>query len=189
MLKRNEELLMKAQERLAFITEIARRNSGIGKTGMMKFLYILQAVYKVPLEYDFEIYTYGPYCQTVMSDIEYAEFTDYIKVSPKSYPNGMNKSQINPGDQSDQILEKDAEILFKYKEEIDKIVNFFGSKTAKELELYSTTVYVTLSFENNHWGNSKSEICRSVQEIKPHFSEEEILAAYDDLVSNHFLSK
>ena len=119
---------MKAQERLAFITEIARRNSGIGKTGMMKFLYILQAVYKVPLEYDFEIYTYGPYCQTVMSDIEYAEFTDYIKVSPKSYPNGMNKYQINPGDQSDQILEKDAEILFKYKEEIDKIVNFFGSK-------------------------------------------------------------
>ena len=180
---------MKTQDRLAFITEIARRSSNIGKTGMMKFLYILEYVGKVPLGYDFGIYTYGPYCQTVMSDIEFAEFADYVKVSAVIYPNGMSGYQINTGDQSDQILERDAAILSEYSGEIDRVVNFFGSKTAKELELYSTTVYVTLSFANNHWGNSKSEICRSVQEIKPHFSIEAISDAYDDLVVNHFLNE
>ncbi len=65
---------MRTQERLAFITEIAKRDSNIGKTGMMKFLYLLQAVYQVPLAYDFEIYTYGPYCQTVMSELNMQSF-------------------------------------------------------------------------------------------------------------------
>ena len=81
---------MNTQERLAFITEIAKRDSNIGKTGMMKMLYLLQAVCNVPLGYDFEIYTYGPYCQTVMSDIEYAEFADYVAVKPVTYSNGMS---------------------------------------------------------------------------------------------------
>lgn len=177
---------MKTRERLAFITEIAKRDSNIGKTGMMKFLYLLQAVYHVPLAYDFEIYTYGPYCQTVMSDIEYAEFADYIKVSPVTYPNGMSGYQINAGDGSDQI--SGTEVLSQYSDEIDHVVDFFGTKTAKELELYSTTVFVALSFKNNHWDGAKDEICHAVQKIKPHFSKKTISDAFDDLTAHHFLN-
>lgn len=176
---------MRTQERLAFITEIAKRDSNIGKTGMMKFLYLLQAVYQVPLAYDFEIYTYGPYCQTVMSDIEYAEFSDYIKIAPVSYPNGMSGYQISAGDNSGQI--SGAEVLSQYSDEIDHVVDFFKDKTARELELYSTTVFVAVSFKNNHWSGSKSEICQAVQKIKPHFSEKTISDAFDDLTRHHFL--
>lgn len=179
---------MKTNDRMAFITEIARRSPDIGKTGMMKYLYILQSVGKVPLGYDFEIYTYGPYCQTVMSDIEFAEFADYVKVAAVTYQNGMSGYHISTGDKSGELLERDTAILSTYEREIDRVVNFFGGKTAKELELYSTTVYVTQSFVSNHWGNSKSEICRSVQEIKPHFSINAISDAYDDLIENHFLN-
>lgn len=178
---------MKTKDRMAFITEIARRSSNIGKTGMMKFLYILQSVGKVPLGYDFEIYTYGPYCQTVMSDIEFAEFADYINVVAITYQNGMSGYHISAGKKSGELLEEDTAILSTYGGEIDRVVSFFGGKTAKELELYSTTVYVTLSFANNHWGNSKNEICRSVREIKPHFSIDAISDAYDALVMNRFL--
>ena len=180
---------MKTQERLGFITEIAKKNPNIGKTGMMKILYLLQAIYKVPLGYDFQIYTYGPYCQTVMSDIEYAEFADYIKMRSVAYPNGMHGYLINISDNSDSILEYDTDILSQYKNELDQVIYFFGSKTAKELERYSTAVYVTLSFKNNHWGNSKDEICQSVKEIKPHFPMETIYAAYDDLTLHHFFEK
>lgn len=178
---------MKTRERLAFIAEIAKRDSNIGKTGMMKFLYLLQAVYHVPLAYDFEIYTYGPYCQAVMSDIEYAEFANYIKVSSVTYPNGMSGYQINAGDDSDQIC--GAKVLSQYSDEIDHVVDFFGSKTAKELELYSTTVFVALSFKNNHWDGSKNEICQAVQKIKPHFSKKTISDAFDDLAAHHFLDQ
>ena len=179
---------MKTPERLAFITEIAKRDSNIGKTGVMKFLYLLQAVYQVPLAYDFEIYTYGPYCQTVMSDIEYAEFADYIKLSPITYSNGISGYQINIGDNSEQICKANAKILSQYSTYIDRIVSFFGQKTARELELYSTTVFVALSYKNNSWGESKNEICQAVKKIKPHFSEKTISDAFDDLVNHHFLN-
>lgn len=143
---------MKTQERLAFITEIAKRDANIGKTGMMKLLFLLQSVCSVPLGYDFDIYTYGPYCQTVMSDIEYAEFADYVDVMPVTYGNGMSGYQINISSESGKILEDKKSILSKYSVELNKIVSSFGKKSAKELELYSTIVFVVLSYAQNSWG-------------------------------------
>lgn len=179
---------MNTQERLAFITEIAKRDSNIGKTGMMKMLYLLQAVCNVPLGYDFEIYTYGPYCQTVISDIEYAEFADYVAVKPVTYSNGMSGYQINVSSEGGDMLECKRDILSKYSSELDTIVSSFSKKSAKELELYSTIVFVSISYAKNSWEKSKKEICGSVKKIKPHFSNEEIWKAYDDLKSCHFIA-
>lgn len=179
---------MKTQERLTFITEIARRDENIGKTGMMKLLYLLQTVHKVPLGYDFEIYTYGPYCQSVMSDIEYAEFVDYICVSPVTYPNGMNGYQIKAMSDGIDLVTKESEVIAPHSEKIDSVINFFGKKTAKELELYSTIVFVVSSFSDNDWEKTKEEICSTVKKIKPHFSTETISVAYEELESNGFLN-
>ena len=179
---------MKTHERLSFITEIAKRDENIGKTGMMKLLYLLQAVYNVPLGYDFEIYTYGPYCQSVMSDIEYAEFVNYIDVSPVIYPNGMNGYQIKATNTGKEII-KNEEVISPYSDKIDSVISFFGKKTAKELELYSTIVFIVSSFSDNNWEKTKEEICSTVKKTKPHFSNDLIMAAYEDLNSNNFLSK
>ena len=78
---------MNTLERVTVITEIARRDANIGKTAMMKFLYLLQTFFSVPLGYDFEIYTYGPYSQAVMSDIEFAYHNGNIRITPVEYPN------------------------------------------------------------------------------------------------------
>lgn len=180
---------MKTQERLAFITEIAKKDANIGKTGMMKLLYLLQEIYDVPFGYDFEIYTYGPYCQTVMSDLEYAEFADYVKVSPITYPTGISGYQISTNTESEKVLTDESELLSQYSEEINRVISSFGDKTAKELELYSTIVFVSASYSNNAWEKTKEEICSTVRKIKPHFTDETILAAYDDLNTNHFLGK
>ena len=102
---------MKVHERLAFITEIAKRDENVGKTGMMKLLYLMQEICDVPFGYDFEIYTYGPYCQTVMSDIEYAEFADYIKVSPVEYSNGMSGYQICISGESEKLLSDKSDLI------------------------------------------------------------------------------
>ena len=154
----------------------------------MKMLYLLQAVCNVPLGYDFEIYTYGPYCQTVMSDIEYAEFADYVAVKPVTYSNGMSGYQINVSSEGGDMLECKRDILSKYSSELDTIVSSFSKKSAKELELYSTIVFVSISYAKNSWEKSKKEICGSVKKIKPHFSNEEIWKAYDDLKSCHFIA-
>jgi len=48
-------------KRMGVISSIVKLRPGLGKTAMMKYIFLLQKVYKVPLGYDFEIYTYGPY--------------------------------------------------------------------------------------------------------------------------------
>lgn len=179
---------MKTQERLAFITEIAKRDThNLGKTGMMKFLYLLQTIYKVPLGYEFEIYTYGPYCQTVMSDIEYAEFADCIQVKPITYLSGLSGYSINAKQTDNKVLENTTDIIREYSRQIDEVIDSFSEKSAKELELYSTIVFVTSSFYQNSWGKEKVDICKTVKGIKPHFSDEIISEAYDDLDIHKFL--
>ncbi len=178
---------MRTQERMALITEIAKKKPNIGKTGMMKFLYLLQTLYGLPLDYDFEIYTYGPYCQTVMSDIEYAEFVECIHISTVNYSNEMSGYQICANTDNDRNLEELKEIRSLYGNEIDGVVQAFGEKSAKELELYSTIVYVSRSYHDNGWESSREEICNAVRRIKPHFTYETILEAYHDLDAQHFL--
>ena len=178
---------MNVKQRAAFISEIAKLDENIGKTGMMKILYLLQAICHVPLGYDFEIYTYGPYCQTVMNDIEYAEFVGYIKVAQAAYPNGMNGYQISTQPPAANLLKEESNLIGEYSTAISNIITFFGHKKAKELELYSTIVFVATSFSDNNWKKSKEEICNTVRKIKPHFSQEIIFDTYDDLVKNHFI--
>lgn len=178
---------MDTQKRLSFITEIARKDANVGKTGMMKLLYLLQTVYKVPLGYEFSIYTYGPYSQTVMSDIEYAEFSDYINISSITYSPDIAGYQINSTETGNKRLEMDKDFLDTYRNEIDQAISAFGRKSAKDLELYSTIVFVVATFMKEGLDASASSVCNTVKEIKPRFSNDVISAAYDDLDSKKLL--
>ena len=177
---------MNTTERISIITELAKRDANIGKTAMMKFLYLLQTVYSVPLGYDFEIYTYGPYSQAVMSDIEFADYTGSIYISPVEYPNGLNGYRINATDSGKAIVSENQHVIDLYDEAIKSVIGFFSQKSAKELELYSTIVFVSSSFVKNGWDESQEEICSTVKQIKPHFTDEMISSAYVDL-KNHSL--
>ena len=173
--------------RVAIITELTNRAVNLGKTAIMKSLYLLQTVYGVPLEYDFGIYTYGPYSQTVMSDIEFAEFLGNIDMAPVFYANGISGYRINATETGRKFVSAHHQVLELYNDEISNVVKSFSQKSAKELELYSTVVFVSSSFENNGWDETPDEICTTVQRIKPHFSIEKIHSVYDDLVSHGFI--
>ena len=178
---------MTTKERLAVIAKIAKDDSNIGKTGMMKLLYLLQTVYGLPLGYDFQIYTYGPYCQTVMSDIEYAEFIGYIQVLPVTYSGGMGGYQISTKTEGGEAIKNASGRLSEYTAALEDVIHKFGKRSAKELELYSTIVFVTRSFVENEWEKSKEEVCSVVQRIKPHFQFDTIQKAYDELEDMCFL--
>ena len=178
---------MNTTDRISIITELAKRDTNIGKTAMMKFLYLLQTIYSVPLGYDFEIYTYGPYSQAVMSDIEFADYTGSIHISSVEYPNGLNGYQINATDSGKDMVSKNQHVIDSYNEAIKSVVGFFSQRSAKELELYSTIVFVSSSFDKNGWDESQEEICSTVKQIKPYFTVEMISSAYGDLKSHSFI--
>ena len=68
-----------------------------------------------------------------------------------------------------------------------EILDFVRGKNAKELELYSTIIYIEDWYLKNKKANSVSAIVKKVHEIKPHFSEETIQNAYTCLSAASFL--
>ena len=52
------------------ILNIIQKHPDIGKTAIMKVIYMLQQVKGLNLDYDFSIYTYGPYSYEVTYDVD-----------------------------------------------------------------------------------------------------------------------
>lgn len=179
---------MKTTDRALLLAEIAGKHPNTGKTAIMKFAYLLQTLYDVPFGYEFEIYTYGPFSQTVMSDLEFAEFSDYIDIKPIQY-DSYSGYCIDETSDGKECAAKNHEFLDCYESQILKVLDFFGNKNAKQLELYSTVVFVAKSTLLETKKIDKVSICRTVQEIKPHFSAEVISQAFVDLERGEMLSK
>ena len=160
---------MKAIDRIYVITRIVQKSPKIGKTAIMKCLYLVQTLKNVPLDYDFEIYTYGPYSSSVMDEIDCARQMGLINVSGMIYPSGQFGYSIECSEQGKGALEK-SKMVVEYASAIDEVTLEFGSKTATELELLSTILFVYKTCDDK----SETNVCAIVQGIKPKFSLEEI---------------
>lgn len=171
---------MRQSIRTALISKISIEQEGkhLGKTAMMKLLFILERVYKVPLDYDFSIYTYGPYCADVMADIDMAFSQKAISVVREHYQPSIVGYNITPSEKAAFFISQEKDFLDRYKKEINEVLDFFGDKNARELELYSTIIYVYGTFSENAWPIEIDEVCKNVHVIKPHFSIETIKEAY-----------
>ena len=169
---------MELNERLEVLSGIAQRRPDIGKTAMMKCIYFLQEIERVPLNYNFEIYTYGPYSSDVMEEIDFARQIGFLDIKWTVYPNGIHGYSIS-------ALRTGTT---PYGPQIDAIVDVFGSKTAKELELLSTVLFVQRAYRKNKWQIDKTSICASVGEIKPRFSMKEIESGYEFMKEHNYIS-
>jgi len=176
---------MNLDDRILIITKIAQENPKIGKTALMKYLYFLQEIEKVPLKYTFEIYTYGPYSSTVMDEIDYASQKGFLNISFEQYGYGYSISCSSDG----EAALEDANIIREYDSAISRIITTFSGKTAKELELLSTLVYIAQLYQINRWELTEENVCSSVKEVKPHFELDYIKQRYQFLSSGNYLDK
>jgi len=148
----------------------------------MKYLFFLQQVYRVPLNYDFKIYTYGPYSSEVMEDLDFAKCQNIISMEAVPFSGHIGyeicAADYAPGDFTEA-----------YQNEIGEMLSLFGKKTAKELELLATIVYLYHNYKMNHWDCDRETIAKVVHEIKPHFNLETVQAEYDNLQQNDVLKK
>jgi hypothetical protein len=169
--------------RVGLISDFAKRlelkKTQFGKTAVMKYLFILQEVFKVPLGYEFSLYTYGPYCSDVLSDLDYTEAIDGVKIY--SVGAGTGGYSIRPSYKTDEYLKKSKDFLSKNAKSIDTVIELFGNMSARDLELRSTIIYLYKNYLQNNWEIDSDEIASDVMELKPYFSKQEILNAYDQL--------
>ena len=154
-------------DRLALLTALVRQapQQRLGRTALMKLLFLLTAVRDVPAGYRFRMYTYGPFDSEVLSDVDYAARLDAVSVEIERYPNGYGYV-IQPGSAAQDIMDRARPFLDAHQPHIDWIIETFAPLSAVDLELLSTIVYV----DREHRVSSLDEIVSTVQDIKPRFT-------------------
>jgi len=163
-------------QRLGLLAELAGRAT-LGRTAFMKLLFFLQESKAVPLGYQFSLYSYGPFDSDVLADISLAERLNVLRSSTVYYPSGMGY-EYSPGTDVKNVKDLTGDFLRKHKTSIDWVLTSFSRKTAAELELLSTILFVA-KFQNP---KTVAKLVEQVELIKPHFSQEQIHKGCDELV-------
>jgi uncharacterized protein YwgA len=177
--------MMDLEKRMGILSKIVTDSPYIGKTAIMKYMYLLQKVYKVPLGYEYSIYTYGPYASDVMGDLDHAEYLGIIDVKREVYDNGISGYSISDTEEAKDAIEREKETVDAFNDSIQSMLALFRDKTAKELELSTTIIYVYSNFVVNGW--TIDEVPGDVHEIKPHFDLQTIKDEYNRLESQGIL--
>lgn len=147
-----------------------------GRTALMKLCYLLQQIRKVPLGYNFSLYSYGPFDSEVLADLQTAQDLRILDSQVEQYSNGYSY-QISESNNSGKVKTVAAEFLTKYSDDIIWTANNFSRKSASELELISTIIYVSAEKR----GSDAASLAALVKAIKPRFSQEEILGKISNL--------
>lgn len=171
--------------RYALIAELAQRLEGksaqFGKTSLQKMVYLLQELNDVSTNYQFSLYTHGPFTAQLLGDLDLVEAFGAVKV--QYVLSGYGGYQISPGSEWKAIRDKAAQFLDEKKDAIDRVVNEFGGFSAKELELRSTIVYLDREIKRSRKSLDRGGFIRLVKKIKPRFTEETIGEALGELES------
>lgn len=165
------------------ILNIMNQKPNLGKTAIMKIVYMLQQVKKLSLGYDFEIYTYGPYSSEVLDSIDELVDNDLACSKMYRYSNYVGY-ELNISEKGETEIEN---LGVKDKSSIDDILEFSDGKSAKDLELYSTIIFVSNLYSQNKLDNGQAVVSEKVHEIKPHFDLEFISNAYKVLEEKKYI--
>ena len=153
MQQETRENELRQQLPLELAGRLAGQSPQFGKTAFLKMAYLLQELYDVPLGYRFSLYTYGPYSPEVLADLEYANLRKQVEVEYLGDPQGgfrITPSRVVGGSNSQN------ELMAKYSQVLDDLVEHFGSFNARELELRTTSqsIYAAVSLPGMLWGKA-----------------------------------
>lgn len=103
------------------------------------------------------------------------------------YENGLSGYCITPLEKAAEVIEREKDTVEEYGVSIREMLALFGDKSAKELELLTTIIYIYSNYKANQWDTG--EVPENVHEIKPHFDIETIKAEYEKLDSLGILER
>lgn len=156
---------------------------GIGRTALMKLLYFLQVIKGVPLGYNYRLYNYGPFDSEVLEDIDLASRKGILKSEVFQYPGGYGYSITAAEKAGAESLKAE-----EYEDHIDWVIEKFGHRSASDLEMVSTIIYIDRSKNPDDRENPKEDIGRQVCAIKPHLAATRVASEIDALEAEGLLT-
>jgi uncharacterized protein YwgA len=177
------------EARLALIPVLAESSSRgyIGRTALMKYMYFLQTMRGVPLGYRFTLYSYGPFDSEVLADLGSAEVLSGVQSEAVLYPGGYGY-QIKPGAKAKWLQNRGSAFLKRHRSDIQWVTQEFGSFTSTQLELVSTIIYVDREAAQKKEKVKLQDLAKRVHEVKPHFTDADILSFVERLANNNLLN-
>ena len=163
--------MLDQHERLALIGVLADSSPSrhIGRTALMKYMYFLQILRNVPLGYRFTLYAYGPFDSEVLSDLSRAESMNAVVSEAVLYPGGYGY-EIRASSGNEWLAKRASVFLQKHEQDVDWVMQKFGSLTSAQLELASTIIFVDREAALTKEKLKVELIAKRVQDVKPHFS-------------------
>jgi len=154
-------------QRVARISDlVGKAPTGFGRTALMKCLYFLQTVRRVPLGYHFRLYTYGPFDPDVLTDLSLAERLGAVGSELQRFSGGY-RYELGRGTGGGRLSEGARDFLDRYQDDIDWVVEVFAGRSALELENASTLVFTDRSVSERGERVTLHELVRKVHEVKP----------------------
>lgn len=177
------------RRRIALLTALVEKVPGrsLGRTAVMKLLYFLITLRRMPLGYHFTLYSYGPFDSSVLEDIDYAARLGALSVRSELYPSGYGYV-IQPGASAQAAKNWDPNFIRDRNADLDWVVQEFGRLNATELELASTIVYVDQEWGQSGRQGTANELAEQVNEVKPRFARDAILRRVENLRERHFVT-
>ncbi len=168
---------LRKRNEIAAITELIEKadqaGEKLGRTQLMKFLFMLKAVKGVPLNYNFSLYTYGPFDSEVLDDLAYAEQLGAIRSQVEVFPKGY-QYRFSIGEKAKTILDSNADFLGKYSKIFEWVLGEFGHRDASELEMVSTLLFVDMAASERKDKISRDQLVSKVTDIKPNIPRKKI---------------
>ena len=159
---------------LSLVEALREHNSWCGETSIQKATYFLKEALKVPLDYTFVLYKYGPYSFQLTDDLTALRADGVLDLElrdPRYAPSYF------PGRMSKFIHKRMPNTIARYEKQIDFVARKLGEMNITELEKIATALYV---LQENHRKSSKGEAHR-ICDLKPHISLLEARAAINQV--------
>ncbi len=152
-------------DRVALIAHlIARAPTKLGRTALMKCLFFLKVLKQVPMPYSFRLYTYGPFDSDVLDDLQYAEALGAVEGTLVEYARARGY-EYQRGPKLEELERQAQDFLTRHKESIDWVLREFGGRSAINLEMASTLVFIDRVSKGRV---TVADLARKVHEVKPH---------------------
>ncbi|RUT34985.1 hypothetical protein EMQ25_03250 [Arsenicitalea aurantiaca] len=145
---------------------------GLGKKAAQKLMHILTSIGKIDTGFEFSFYTYGAFSRELASTIDILSNSDVIDVKYNAYDNSYS---IKSTDNSAALIEN---LRHDIRSEADRVWNKFSGKTASELELLSTILFV---HDEENIPITHPDMTTRVKLLKPKYSNSHISLAQGQL--------
>ena len=157
---------------LAILHRLIGDYPAIGKTRLQKFGYFLQEAMGLPTEYHFHMHHYGPYSESLDTNISRLKLAGYVDIELNTDGYGYEISQIdNPTEEWKSLIQNHLQKLTTLEEQMSQL-------STSEIELWATIHFVQHLRRDDE---SSGQVMSNVKALKPKFDLPRIEKAQTDL--------